>query len=63
MGIHDGNVTAADIAAVVADGTGEGLQLEFKRQVNPGSGREWAADVTAMANTAGGAILIGVAER
>jgi hypothetical protein len=60
LALHDGQVTADDVRRVIADGLREGLQLEFKREVDSVDQREWAADVSALANTAGGVVLIGL---
>lgn len=62
MGLHDGIITADDIRGILAERVREGLQLEFKREVNVDKPREWAVDITAFANTAGGVILIGVVD-
>lgn len=62
MGLYDGRPVAEDIRRALGDGVREGLQLEYKREVNTDNSREWAADVTALANTAGGVIIVGVGD-
>jgi len=62
MGLHDGRLTANDVRRMIDDGVREGLRLEYKREVNVDRPREWASDVTAFANTAGGAIIVGVSD-
>ena len=58
-------VTVADLKELVDSAVSEGLRLEFKRDL-PGSSdadkREFLADVSAFANSAGGDLLLGVAE-
>ncbi len=58
-------VTADDLKDLIARGVQEGLRLEYKETlpgVSPEDVREFLADVTAFANTAGGDILYGVRE-
>ncbi|MBX3353376.1 MAG: ATP-binding protein [Phycisphaeraceae bacterium] len=59
------DITSSDLVALVANGTEEGRNLEFKREL-PGSAdkdkAELCADVSSFANTAGGYILYGVEE-
>ena len=58
-----GSLTAGDIRALVDNGVAESQVVEYKREL-PGSAdadkREFLADVSAFANTAGGCILYGV---
>jgi hypothetical protein len=59
-----GQLTAEHIASLAADHAGESRVLEFKREL-PGHAtedrKEFLADVSALANTAGGVIVYGVA--
>ncbi len=60
-----GDITAADIARLAADGLGESRELEFKRDPYGGgrdATREFLKDVTALANTFGGHLIIGMDE-
>lgn len=55
-----------DLQALVSGGISEGRQLEFKRDhyKRTDDGRkEFAADVSSMANASGGVLLIGIAEK
>lgn len=57
-------LTLADIQALVTQRTPEGRRIEFKRDHygrNDDARREFAADVSALANSSGGDLLIGVA--
>jgi hypothetical protein len=58
-------LTPDDIAQLVAERCAEGITIEFKEEL-PGAGdsakRDFIADVTAMANTAGGYIVYGIRE-
>lgn len=55
-----------DLQALVSGGISEGRQLEFKqdhyKKTDDGR-REFAADVSSMANASGGMLLIGIAEK
>jgi hypothetical protein len=58
-------LTAADIRGPVSAGAQEAFDLDFKKEHYGGTEsakRKLAADVAAMANTAGGVILIGIDE-
>lgn len=58
-------ITAVDLARLVDDGRPEGRRLDFKRDFPEGADkavREFLADVSSMANTDGGDILLGVEE-
>lgn len=60
------DLTVDDVHSLVQDGESEGRELEFKRDLPAGTDeakREWCADVTSLANTAGGTIYLGVDER
>ena len=60
------SISVADIEQLVADRRPEGRTLEYKQDVPSGSDRdkfEWAADVSALANAAGGDIIVGVVEK
>lgn len=63
---HELDAVDADVLfSLVADGTSEGLNLEFKRQLNwasPADTKELLADVTAMANAHGGDLIYGIEE-
>jgi hypothetical protein len=64
MGV-DESVTQAGLDALIAGGIAEDFDLDYKREPygqGDSAKRDLATDVAAMANTAGGAILIGVAE-
>ena len=52
----------ADLQRLVETRAAEDTQLDFKRQLYD-DGEEMAADVVAMANSTGGAIVIGVEEK
>lgn len=54
--------TCADVLSLAADGIGESLTLDYKKEVKGGSKgrRDLAADVCAFANTQGGLLVIGV---
>lgn len=57
--------TAETVQALVEEGRAEDRSLEFKRRLyrrDDEAKREWAKDVTAMANSAGGVIVLGVRE-
>jgi hypothetical protein len=60
-------VTKADIDTLIAEGTPEGRELEFKAELpksgNPKDKGEFAKDVSAFANAVGGYIVYGIAER
>jgi hypothetical protein len=59
-------ISLADLQSLVDEGIPEGRQLEFKRDfygTNDESRREFAADVSAMANAFGGYLLIGIDEK
>lgn len=56
---HDA-IDAAALRVALAAGEREGIRTEYKLEVNDGS--EWCRDVTALANTSGGVILVGAAE-
>jgi predicted HTH transcriptional regulator len=60
------DIVPADIEALVANAASESTTLEFKRDL-PGGGdeakREFLADLSALANSAGGDILYGIDER
>src|SRR5688500_15124950 len=59
-----GSLAAGDIAALIENGVGESRTLEYKEQLPGGTDadkREFLADVSAMANTAGGVIVYGMA--
>jgi hypothetical protein len=56
-------ITESDLQALLTDKVAEDSQIEFKRELHIATDenkREFLADVTAMANTAGGRILFGV---
>src|SRR6266851_254241 len=55
-------LTFADLQRLVETRAAEDTQLDFKRQLYD-DGEEMAADVVAMANSTGGAIVIGVEEK
>ncbi|MEU4352846.1 ATP-binding protein [Streptomyces sp. NPDC023838] len=58
-------VTHAQVMALQANAVSESYDLEFKRELYGGSDRakkDLAGDVAALANTAGGVLLLGVAE-
>ena len=60
-----GSLTYADIEALVTESVGENRTLEFKRELaihNDESKREFLADVSAFANSAGGDIVFGIKE-
>lgn len=58
-------VTAADLAALVENRVSESVTLEFKAE--PWSGKsamkEWCKDISAMANSEGGCIVVGMKEK
>ena len=57
---------ASDIQQLVDDGTEESTTLEYKQQLPQGGDddrREFLYDVAALANTAGGFLLFGIAEK
>jgi hypothetical protein len=58
-------IAAADIQALVTEGTPEGRSIEFKREL-PGAKdsdrKELLADVSSLANAVGGDLIFGVAE-
>jgi hypothetical protein len=59
-------ISLSDLRALVDEGIPEGRQLEFKRDHygrKDDDRREFAADVSAMANALGGYLLIGIDER
>jgi hypothetical protein len=60
------DIVAADIEALVTNAASESTTLEFKRDL-PGGGdeakREFLADTSALANSAGGDILFGIDEQ
>jgi len=59
------DISTADLQALVDNGIPEGRRLEFKRDhygKKEEDKREFAADVSAMANAMGGYLLIGIAE-
>lgn len=58
-------VSEADLQRLIADGVREGRDLDFKRDAvgdDRDAKREFLRDVTSFANTAGGHLIIGVAE-
>ena len=57
-------LTFDDIQALVDNQEPEGVTLEYKRELNtsPGGKKELAKDVSAMANSQGGHLIIGLAE-
>ena len=58
-------VTEADINQLIANGVAECYRLEFKRETystNDSAKREFLKDVTAFADSAGGRLVIGIAE-
>ena len=60
-----GTLTAEDIAQLLIDGVPESVILEYKRDLPGGTDeerKEFLADVSALANTAGGVILFGIDE-
>jgi hypothetical protein len=60
------NVSEAHLQALIDDKVGEGgRRIEFKREIgtNDEKKREFLADVTSFSNSAGGDILVGVAEK
>jgi hypothetical protein len=60
-----GQLRATDVAALVENRTPESRTLEYKRELPGGTDeakKEFLADVTAFANTAGGLLLYGVEE-
>lgn len=60
------DIALSDLQALVEEGIPEGRQLEFKRDHygrKDEDRREFAADVSAMANAVGGYLVIGVDER
>jgi hypothetical protein len=60
------DIVPADIVALVSNAAPENTTLEFKRDLPGGSDeakREFLADVSALANTAGGDILYGIDEQ
>lgn len=65
MTSHEPWITHEELQALVSNGVRESTQLEFKRDQytwDKNGTREFLADVTAMANTRGGDILIGLEE-
>jgi hypothetical protein len=64
VGKRVGELQHADLEALIANGVGESVTLEYKREL-PGDTdkdkRDFLADVTAFANTDGGVLLYGVA--
>jgi predicted HTH transcriptional regulator len=60
------SVTEAHLISLVSTGTGEALDLEFKAAPYGGSDddkREFLKDITALANTSGGHVVIGIEDR
>ncbi|TGE93110.1 hypothetical protein C9417_27005 [Rhizobium sp. SEMIA 4088] len=60
------DIALSDLQALVEEGIPEGRQLEFKRDHygrKDEDRREFAADVSAMANAVGGYLVIGLDER
>lgn len=60
------DITLDDVQSLVDNGVSESLRLEFKRELYSGSDqgrKEFLADVAAMANSAGGLLIIGVEEQ
>ncbi len=58
-------VSEADLQRLISDGVRESRDLDFKRDAigdDPDSKREFLRDVTSFANTAGGYLIIGMAE-
>ena len=57
-------ITAAHILGLVDAQVGESFDLDFKQSLypQPDNKRDLAGDVAAMANTAGGVIVLGVAD-
>jgi hypothetical protein len=61
-----GTLTTADIRALLENGVAESQIVEYKRELPAGADadkREFLADVSAFANTAGGCLLYGVETR
>lgn len=59
------NITLEDIDALIISGASESPRLEFKRELygrTDSDRREFAADVSAFANAAGGDLIIGVSD-
>src|SRR5689334_22712644 len=57
--------TAADIASIITDRWQEGAGLEFKERLpgnSEGERKEFLADVSAFANSAGGVIVYGITD-
>lgn len=57
------NITEADIAAMIESGVREGQTIEFKRETyqrNDEGKREFLKDISSLANTAGGHLIIGI---
>ena len=60
------SITEEDVASLVRDAVPEGKTLDYKRDLKVGSDsekKEFLADVSALANTAGGDLIVGLDEQ
>jgi hypothetical protein len=63
IGLSD--ITANDLLALIADGVSEGRDIDYKRELPRGKDedkKEFLADVSSFANTAGGDLIFGIEE-
>lgn len=59
------DITATDLSDLINDGVGEGRNIDYKRELPKGNDegkREFLADVSSFANTAGGDLIFGIEE-
>lgn len=65
MSLADRPATSIDgegLRQALEDGEREGIRVEYKLRLDPSDTRETALDVTSLANTAGGVLLVGADE-
>jgi hypothetical protein len=58
-------VTESDLLGLISDGVGEGRDIDYKRELPKGNDegkKEFLADVSSFANTAGGDLIFGIDE-
>ncbi|MDR3715084.1 MAG: ATP-binding protein [Puia sp.] len=63
IGLSD--ITESDLLALIADGVSEGRSVDYKRELPKGNDegkKEFLADVSSFANTAGGDLILGIEE-
>lgn len=63
---HTTKFTKSDLDKLIEANVSEGIQIEFKKELKIGTDsekKEFISDITALANTEGGVIFIGIEER